>query len=460
MKRAVQLIRKIDHPFAWLLFVSIAIGWGGILFGRFQYDDYPNILNDPATAMGPLLWERLAHGIRPLTRLTYAIDFALWGKSTSGWFGSNLLIHVISTIGVWRLARSVVSNQIGAMLAALIFALQPAHGAVVAYVSGRSSALMTACLVWALVFYECAARNPAYRKVMIGISIVLYFAACAAKEVALIFPLLLLLWEWAKPNSSHQIGAALRRTLPYIVATFALAVYALALSRYRELLAYSLDLRSPLESLYRNLTALPLTASLLLRPWALSIEHALPSTSYVAAVLGAAAIFAWTTIAVAMRHTRPMLTIGLLWPLIALLPTHSFIAKLDSISESPLCLAWVGPAIALGAGAGRWFATFNGLRMRYYCILFGVIALSALCAWRAAVWSNPVRLWQEALRNVPHSSRAWNNLGMAHLADDNVEFARASFREALRLEPTNAQSQFNLELTGLFNPARNLEDKK
>ena len=125
-----------------------------------------------------------------------------------------------------------------------------------------------------------------------------------------------------------------------------------------------------------------------------------------------------------------------------------------------LYLAWVGPAIALGVGLSSGSTSFRAERLRYYCVLLGVIVASALCGWRTAVWSSPVRLWQEAVRSAPQSSRAWNNLGMAHLADNNTESARAAFREALRLEPSNTQTQFNLELTGLFSPAKNEEERK
>ena len=442
----------------WLIFVAII--WGGIVFGRFQFDDYPNILNDPATAMGPLLWERLVHGIRPLTRLSYAIDFALWGESASGWFATSLLIHLITTLGVWRLARYVVTNEMGAVLAALLFALQPAHGAAIAYVSGRSSALMTLFLVWAFVFHERSTRYPEYRKSMIAIAFVLFFAACGAKEVALVFPLLLLLWEWFKPNSTYGLRPGLRSVAPYFAASLLLAGYLLTITRYRELLAYSTELRGPIDSLLQNLTALPLTASLLLRPWALAVEHAPPLVNSVTTVLGAATILAWAAIAIIKVGARRMLAIGLLWPLIALLPTHSLIAKIDPISESPLYLAWVGPAIAFGAAAGRWLSTFHGSLMRYYCVLCSVAVVSVFCAWRVAVWSNPIRLWQEAVRNVPESNRAWNNLGMAHLTQGNIALARASFREAMHLAPANSRSQFNLELTELFDPANNLKDEK
>ena len=457
---SVQAPVKVQSLYVWSILACIAIGWGGVLFGRFQYDDFPNILNDPATALGPLLWERLAHGIRPLSRLSYAIDFALWGNAPRAWFMTNLSLHVVTSYGVWRLARYASVSPVGAWAAALIFALQPAHGSVVAYISGRSSGLMTALLVWALVAYEFGTRNREFHRRATALALLLFVAACAAKEVALIFPLLLLLWEHTKPNRHAVDQTPLQAITPYLLAALAMVPYGISLTRYRELLAYSLHLRTPIESLIQNLTALPLTASLLLRPWDLAVEHPLPITSDWVQTLSAATLVACIAAALVVRRRWPRLTLGLLWPLIALLPTHSFIAKVDVISETPLYLAWVGPAIALGVGLSSGSTSFRAERLRYYCVLLGVVVASALCGWRATVWSDPVYLWREAVRSAPQSNRAWNNLGMAHLADDNVELARASFLEALRLEPTNTLTQFNLELTGLFYPAKNEEERK
>jgi hypothetical protein len=68
------------------LIALVAIGWGSVVLGGFQYDDYPNLLNAPATTGDGELAARLASGFRSLTRLTYPIDFASWASGQAdGW---------------------------------------------------------------------------------------------------------------------------------------------------------------------------------------------------------------------------------------------------------------------------------------------------------------------------------------------------------------------------------------
>jgi Flp pilus assembly protein TadD len=75
-----------------------------------------------------------------------------------------------------------------------------------------------------------------------------------------------------------------------------------------------------------------------------------------------------------------------------------------------------------------------------------LLALGLACAWRTLVWGDGVRLWREAVQEVPRSSRAWNNLGMAYVARHDSAAARAAFEQALRIDPRYAKALGNLNL--------------
>ena len=428
------------------------LAWGGVVFGSFQYDDYPNILTHPATLGGSALVESLVGGIRPLTRASYALDHAIWGTWAGGWLITNLLLHIATALGVARLAHLRGATGAAAWLAAAVFALQPAHGMTVAYVTGRSSGLMTALLVGSLLAYESAKHEksngrPSWPLEML--SWACFAGAFAAKEVALCFPALLLLWEGTRSGVSTSLRSSLARLTPFVLLAAAALWIALANARYQQLLAYSVALRSPLDSVLQNAAALPLTLSLLVRPWALSVQHAAPSAG-VSVAIGAVVCAVWVAMAIRLRRRSPWWTLGMLWPVIALLPTHSLIAKADAITESSLYLAWVGPSLALGLGFGRWSqrARFAARPFRA-CLAAVLLVMSLGCTWRAIVWGDPVRLWREAVAEVPHSSRAWNNLGMAYMGRSARASARAAFEHALRLEPSNVRAALNLSLLDL-----------
>jgi hypothetical protein len=400
--------------------------WYGVLAGSFQYDDFPNVILDPATFDPAQLWDRAATGFRPLLRATYFMDYELWGMYAPGFLATNLMLHLTAVLTVFALARRRLGSEFPAAIAALFFAAQPAHAAVVAYVSGRSAGLSATLLLLALLLYD---RSSGWR---IG-ALTLWVAAILTKETALVFPALLMLWEWTRPA---PLAGARKRLLPFLVAAPGLALAVLMVPRMQELLAFSQSLRSPLQNLAWNAVALPEALSLWVRPWALSVEHAPFTSSVLRAVAGGAALLSLITVAVIFRRRAPYLAFAILFPIVALLPTYSIIARLDPVAENPLYLAWFGIALLAGAAAAS-FARSPAVLGTLAAALFAGAIWSAK---RVEVWQNPVTLWTEAVAGSPASARAWNNLGMARFNAGDRDGADAAFTRALELDPHHFQA--------------------
>lgn len=429
--------------------LGMACAWGGVAWGSFQYDDFANVLNDPATTDPAALADRLLGGIRPLTRLSYAICAQLLGEWTGGWLLVQLLFHGLAVLGVARLAHLRTGNNVAAVIAAAGFAFLPSHATIIAYVSGRSTGLAAALLIGALLSHELGIRSDRPR-IYTALAILLFLLACAAKEVAIVFPGFVLLWE-ATRSTRVPIRECLQRSTPYAICAIGTAILLVAyVPRYRQLLEFSLDYRSPLESLVHNLAALPATLSLGLQPWALSVEH-VASAGLLQIAVGATVLCLMVLVAARLHARQPLVTLALLWPIIALLPTHSVIAKLDSVTEGPLYLAFIGPAIAFGGYAANWLRHPRSLVLVRPVMAIALLAAIGLCAWRTYVWSDPVRLWQEAVVHAPASSRAWTNLGMAHFEANRYAPAQQAFRTALALDPANTRVMLNLEMLAALN---------
>jgi len=95
----------------WWLLGGLVVAWGGVMFGSFQYDDFANVLNDPATTDLYALFDRLFGGIRPLTRLSYAVNAALFGDWAGGWLLVQWLVHVANVLMILRLVELRVQER-------------------------------------------------------------------------------------------------------------------------------------------------------------------------------------------------------------------------------------------------------------------------------------------------------------------------------------------------------------
>ena len=427
---------------AGLLALSLA-AWHGVPGGTFQFDDLGAVLSAPAG---------LAGRIRPLLALTFQADLALHGPRPAGFLAENLVLHCLSVLLVHALARRVLS-PLGAFLAAATFALQPSHAEVVAYVSGRSTGLMALLLLAALWAFLRAGESPtpAARRAWLAACLGLFAAASGVKEVALVFPLLVLVWGTLGRREPDLV----RRVLPLAAAAGVLALGLWSIPRYRELAGWSFARHPAPEAMALNLSALPVQLSLWLRPGALSVEHPLDEA---ALPLGPALVFlgAMGAGAFLVRRRAPRVALAVAWAFAALLPTQSLLAKADVVTEKPLYLAWFGAALLAGealAGAAARVGASRPTRLVLVLGLGGAAWLAGRAVQeRVHVWSDPVLLWTDATRKAPGSSRAWNNLGNA-LRTRAPDRALLAVRRSLDLDPSNRRALANRDTLEALCPA-------
>jgi hypothetical protein len=456
LRRGLQRQEWLIAPM--LALVVTAAVWGSVPSGAFQLDDFHNVVRDPATTDTRALLARLPVGVRPLLRLSYFADAWRGGLTPRAFLTTNLVLHLTTGLAVYVLARRRLGTALAGSLSALTFALQPAHVEAVAYVSGRSTGLMTSLLLWGLVCHDLAiGAGQTRRRCGFGVAASTLFAAAAlAKEVALVAPLFVWLWEWTRPGDQPSKGrpAARRAILPAAVAT-AIALLLACSPRYRYLAQFSLGLRDPWTSFLTNVGIWPMLVSLWGRPGALSVVHPFEIPSPVEVGFGVALVAGLGLVAVAARRRVPLVALAGGWVLIALAPTHSILARLEIVTEKPLYLAWVAPAFLFG-GAAAWLCRAAASRSRMLVMAVGV-ALSVVVLFsavtvrsRVALWADPARLWADAVSKAPGSSRAWTNLGAAYLDRHDDRAAMQAFRRALTLDPGNVRARANLGIVALL----------
>jgi len=122
---------------------------------------------------------------RPVVRLSLAIDHSIWGSSYAGFHISNLLFHLVTVFLVFRFAQALFDRPEPPLLAAGLFALHPVHSYSVNGIMGRTDLLCAVFLVSAAL---ASLRGSA------TLTWLLFAGALLSKEVALAFPLVLLLW--------------------------------------------------------------------------------------------------------------------------------------------------------------------------------------------------------------------------------------------------------------------------
>lgn len=435
------------------LLLAVLVAYANALAGPFQFDDYQVIVGNPGVHSWSAWWAGVGHGIRPLLKLSYVLDWNL-GWHAPGFHLSNVLIHLGNTLLVWRLSAAFLhstarladrAEMLGATIA-LLFALHPVHTEAVTYVSGRSASLMTLFYLGGLLCYGTG-RQP--RRLALVVPPLCFAAALAVKEVAITFPLALVLWHLGSGGPWRSLPA--RTWTSWLVLGISL-VFLAGNQEYSRHLMRSLEINGGWTSVLLQLQAFVYLLGQWAWPSGLNIDPDLrsltdPSTPKLAALLVGLALsmlLCWRA------RQRPWLRFALGWALLHLLAIHLVAPRIDIANERQLYLASWPLIMALLAEAAVLLS-----RPRFVA---AAVAL-AMCGGVLTVQRNheyrsEVALWEATVHGSPYKSRVHNNLGYAYAQAGRLIEARRHYREAQALDPGEYKAGYNLKiLDGLSGPA-------
>jgi hypothetical protein len=429
--------------------LAVVLLWWPSLRASFQFDDWNVIVNESRVHSLVAWWQSMP-GIRPLLKLSYALNLTL-DSSPTGFRTVNILIHALSATLVWSLLRtrgiraglSAANAWQAALFAALLFALHPVQTEAVTYISGRSSSLAACfCLLglYGWVRSEDSERTSS-ANAWLATSCVCFALAVATKETALILPLALLLYSADRPLSQ-----TLKRLTPLFLLMAAMLVVALSLPTYRHLLAVSLDTRTIGENLLTQSRALLYLAGQLIRVTNGNADPQLSAVSaldWLSAILCIvwAGIFVWALLNV---PSKPVSSFAVLWFMLWLAPTNSLLPRLDVANDRQLYLAMMGPAWWLAVRLVSWQPSRAALRPTVIALL--LLALSWATYQRNLIYQTEVSFWEDTAARNPKNSRAANNLGMAYAIECRFADAEAAFERAIALSGDDYYSRINLIL--------------
>jgi tetratricopeptide (TPR) repeat protein len=439
-----------------LLAAVVAVVYLNSFRGVFQYDDYNVIVDNGGVHTWGAWLAGLPRGIRPLLKFTYALNWT----SGLGLFGFHLVnvgLHAANAVLLFRLASRIGGPSISrfaALLPALLFAVHPVQTEAVTYVSGRSVSLMAFFYLGSLLAY-LRGRERGSRLLLYLASPILFLLATASKEVALTLPVALVLCEAARRERTGW-KEALRAQAVHWGLLAALAVLFLAHAGYGRLLEACFDIRGAGANLLTQVHGIGYLLSRLAIPWAVNIDPDLPAFFPGSPVPLPGVLLLTGLLAagfVGLKY-RSMAGFGILWFFLQLLPTNSFIPRLDVANDRQLYLASWGLFVAVAAGAdllrGKW-----GARRVAAVAAVLVLALGALTVTRNRAYRSEVALWEDTAGKSPGKARAWNNLGYAYQQAGRFPEAEAAYLRALRIDPGYALASGNLRgLRAGKDPAR------
>ena len=129
----------------------------------------------------------------PLSFLSIAVDYQLWGPTPAGFHLTNLLIHIANGVAIYFLVLRLEGSARLAIAASLLWSVHPVQTETVAWISERKNVLSTLFFVLALLTYlrySARSRVGTYFGVLGA-----YLAALLSKVNTIVLPALTLAYE-------------------------------------------------------------------------------------------------------------------------------------------------------------------------------------------------------------------------------------------------------------------------
>ncbi len=386
---------------------------------------------------------------RPLHMLFYMGEYYLFGLRPWPFHLVNLLLNIAAIFAAYFLVRALADERL-ALWAALLFAFQPIHVEVVVWVAALPELLCALCLFTGTRLYH-QARTGIHPARNYSIATAVFFVGLFCKETTLVFPALLLAYEFFyRRESLRAICLGFRRFLPYLCAV---GIY-IAI-RLRVLGSFAPS------SLHFTCWQAFLTAPVLLCQYIFKLlwpvnmnyyyyftpQNTLGWKFFASVVLIGALVLAMFR----LRKSQPLLAFALAWFFITIAPVLSISHLGENVfTERYLYIPSLGFCILAGwawlrlmEGASRRMA----LTLAYPALALVLLFYTALIVRRIPDWRSELRLYQKTVLQSPDSATVQQGLGIAYYEAGQYDLALAPFERSLALKPASPVPHLYLAIT-------------
>jgi len=409
-----------------LAVVSLVVYNPVIRISFINFDDGQYITHNPHVTAG-LNWETIRWSFstfdqanwHPLTWVSHALDYQLFGANPAGHHYVNVLLHASNAVLLFLLFQSATGWTWRSLMLAALFALHPVNVESVAWAAERKNTLSMLFFLLALHAYGYYVRKPAaWRYSAVAF---LFALALMSKPQVITFPFVLMLWDYwplgrfgdgasrTGANPAAPAFSSLRLVLEkwplFLLAGISAvitmkaqwaghavhdpAIYTLRLRLGNAIVSYSRYLLNAfcptrLSPLYPH----PLES---LRMWQVAV-----SALFITAI----------TVAVLRYRRHRYLPVGWFWFLGTLVPMLGLVQVGEqAMADRYAYQSFVGLFLIMSWGVAEWVASWNVSPRAVAAVAVSVLlGLSCLTYRQIGYWHDSVTLWSYALRVTPENS--------------------------------------------------------
>ena len=421
----------------------------------FNLDDHLDVVNNPHVHHG-LNWQTIRWSFAalnmanwiPLSWLSHAVDYQLFGANPAGHHDMNVFFHVLDAVLLFLVLKHATGYTGRSFMVSMLFAVHPMNVEDVAWIAERRSVLCTLFFVLTLGVYQWYARNPnvwRHRAVILT-----FLLGLLAKPQVITLPFVLLLWDYwplqrllpDTPSSSPPwevyprltFGQLIKEKLPLLYLCLAdamLTIYAQGSVRP--------GIMPPLASRLKNAV---FSYWLYIKKcfWPAGMAPELPHLGAwltVWQVLGALALLLAITALVLIGRRYRYLPVGWFWFVGMLVPMIGILqAGRQGMGDRFGYQPYIGLFIIVCWGVSDWAAR-RQISVAWLATASTVVLLALMMVTHRQIgyWADNLTLWEHGAATVPNHWVADVNIGIQLVQRGQTDEAMPYFYRASALGP-------------------------
>jgi tetratricopeptide (TPR) repeat protein len=447
--------------------------------GFVAWDDYTNLIVNPhyrGFGWSNIRWmfgsTLMGHYI-PITWVTFALDYSLWGMNPLGYHLTATLIHGANAALFYLIAVRVLAKAMsltgpalraGGAMATLFFALHPLRAESVAWATERRDVVSGLFfLLTVLLYLKAAESEGAPRRRLLGASLAFYALALLSKSIVMTLPLVLLVLDlyplgrlqmrraWWRDVAARSV---LIEKLPYLALGLAGALTSLWAVASHDYLT-SVERYGWLPRVAMAAYSFRFYVEKTLVPLALSPMYELPAVVNPLDsrfLVSGAVVVAITVAVLALRRRWPAGLAAWAYYGIVLAPVSGIVHAGFQLAHDRYsylsCLGWALLVGAVAATAARAMATdtLRPLLRRAVAAVAAlwIIGLGTLTVRQLEIWEDTQTLWRFAVEADPGCALCQNNLAAALHSAGLLSLAKERYELALALRPASLRTHSGL----------------
>jgi protein O-mannosyl-transferase len=420
-----------------LLIALVVVTFWPTLRNGFIWDDdllvTENALVKSSTGLADIWFSAKAIDYFPITNSDFWFEWRLWGMNPAGYHATNLILHAINAVLLWRVLRMLFpSNGVfgTAFFGAALYALHPVNAGTVAWIAERKNTLSMVFVLLSTLYFFKAEESKSARPYII--SVVFFLLSMLSKTAGVTLPLVFLLITWWKRGLTKR---DVIRTVPFFAIAFIMGLVTIWFQSQHALGADFPNRPIPLRIagagaaiwFYISKALFPISLSPIYAQWNIDATKPITYLPHIALVVLAALLWSQQK----RLGKGPLVALAafvlMLLPVVGLLNANYF--KFSLVADH-----WQYFSVPIATVAIAWAATqlFRDFSVAALAI---ITAAFAVLSWQECHLFDNARMWRAVLDKDPNSYIGANNYAEYLQEEGHYDEALKNFRHALELHP-------------------------